>query len=1226
MNLIQGRKILIILSCFVFVMGMLLHAFEIEGTERRPIKFQALNFVPNLGQWDDPSSYHVNLVDAKLFVEPHQLSFVLINAADHLHGSHKFIGKDEHAHEVEHYAYRMKFVNTSPKTTIIPSDKKDPYHNYFLGSDTSRWKSNVPIYGSLLHKSLYEGIDVQTYLKDGIFKYDFLIKAGTDPSIIEIEYEGIEHINIEDGKLHLKTPKFEIIEEIPLAYQDMYGKRNFVEVSYQLVNGRAKLKIGDYNPDFDLVIDPEIVFCSFTGSLGDNWGVCATFDDLGHGYIGGTVYDTGYPLTTGALDPVFGGPVEVGVSKFNPAGTNLIFSTYLGGNATEAPHSMVVNSNYDLLVLGTTSSLDFPVTANAYDRTFNGGITTVFSQNEYINGTDIFIARINADGTNLSASTYVGGSNNDGFNEPLSLVRNYGDALRGEIFVDESDNVYVASMSSSTDFPTTVGAWDRSYGGNQDAVVFKFNTDLNNLIFSTYYGGSGSDASYSMKLNDAGTIYFSGGTESSDIDGMNGLHTSARGDVDGFLAALSNSGANITSATYLGTGDVDQAYFIEIGPDGDIYVLGDSRGGNYPVTAGAYNNPNSGQFIHKLNPQLNNTIFSTVYGNGSRYRTLSLSAFMVDDCNRIYTSGWGGQVNAEPGRPVYYTDNFPVTADALQPTTDGSDFHFMVLGPNAEFLEYATFFGSGSLSEHVDGGTSRFDRRGIIYQGICAGCSGSSDFPTTNGAYAQTNGSRNCNMALVKFDFILSRIEVEILGDPDIVLCEGEPFEFISAAKGRVKEVEWFLDGTLINTDSIIRLELDPGNYTLMLVGEGELDCIEPDTAYVTIDVLENIDANNDYILKCADVIQNLQARTDSDVTDYLWNTGSTNGSIDIYNAGYYIVSYISTEFCYAPDTFEIEVFEEFLSASDVKACESSPPTIASTFPSDTDTYVWSTGASTPSIVADQSGIYYVRSVIAGDCDYIDTFHVELYPQKPPSRTDISYCLGKYITIGTSDDRTDVTYSWNDGLVNTPTREVSDTGLFIVTATHAEFCPVIDSFYLSYSEPFPAFIDSISICDNELYPLIAPSHELPAISFEWSTGATDSIIYVNQTGWYRVISDVDQFCPYVDSIFISVDEFIDEEDFYVPNAFSPNDDGVNDVFLAYKGSYVEVLKYRLLVFDRWGDKIYESRSFEQGWQGFYHNQEVASLDVMSYVIEMTVMSCGGIEREVKLHGDVTPMR
>ena len=259
--------------------------------------------------------------------------------------------------------------------------KIDTYHNYFIGKDTTKWKSHVPIYNEINYINMYKNIDVKYYSSGGKLKYDFIIHPKTSPEKIKIKYEGIDSIYIKSGHLILKTSLGNVIEQAPLAYQVINEKKKTIPCEFQLKNNLVSFKFQKkHNPKYDLIIDPLLIFSTYSGSSANNWGETATYDQIGHLYAGSIAFGTGYNVTTGAYDMFFDGGVGFGstgtdicISKFSINGDSLKYSTYLGGNGNENPHSLVVNSNDELFVLGSTGSSNFPTTLNAYDTSFNGG-------------------------------------------------------------------------------------------------------------------------------------------------------------------------------------------------------------------------------------------------------------------------------------------------------------------------------------------------------------------------------------------------------------------------------------------------------------------------------------------------------------------------------------------------------------------------------------------------------------------------------------------------------------------------------------------------------------------------------------------------------------------------------------------------------------------------------------------------------------------------------------
>lgn len=724
-----------------------------------------LSFIENKGQWASNIHYQAELNSARLYIEPTRLTY-LLNSPDDMNAIH-----EAHHHQitltdmvVHYHAFRVNFVGANTGVVPIATCQETRYNNYYIGNNPAKWASRVGIFNETNYTNLFAGIDMRLYGDGGAMKYDFTVAPNANVSDIRMQYEGADNIYLQNDKLYVATSVNTMIDAKPFAYQYIDGQ--MVQVGCRFVLNGTEVGFEtteDYDHNRELIIDPEIVFATYTGSTTDNWGFTATYDNEGHLYAGGEIFSgAGYPTTVGAFQINFAGgeeggyaPSDIGITKFSPDGSTLIYSTYLGGSGNEIPESLIVDANNNLILLGTTASNDFPVSSNAFDNSFNGGEFITVDNIIFGSGTDLIVTKFNADGDNLIASTYLGGIANDGFNTAVGLKYNYADEGRGEVQLDEFGNIYVVSTTQSPDFPTTDGTFQPEWVNGQDGVLCKFDPNLSTIIWGTYLGGSEDDAAYSVKIASDGYLYACGGTTSTDFPTTAGtLHPNYNGgQADGWIARISPDGSELVASSFVGTGNYDQVYFVDLDADNNVYITGQTNGGTYPVfPASVYNNANSGNFIHKMNSNLNSTVFSTVIGNGNGFANLSPSAFLVDRCNKIFLSGWGGNVNG--GAIGSTTTGLATSAGAFQTTTDGSDFYFLVLEPNATSLHYATFFGAfGGTGEHVDGGTSRFDKEGRIYQAVCAGCGGSDLFPTTPGAWSQTNNASNCNLGAIKFDF-----------------------------------------------------------------------------------------------------------------------------------------------------------------------------------------------------------------------------------------------------------------------------------------------------------------------------------------------------------------------------------------------------------------------------------------------------------------------------------------
>ncbi len=860
-----------------------------------------LYFTQNKGQWENHIQYMAELRAGRIYLETNRLRFLLINPAhvEEIHHAHHHPGHQFSFSGVAAHAFDIVFLQAQP-AQISGACPSSAYRNYFVGNNPANWAAEVPMFREANYQELYPGIDLRLYTAQtaDALKYDFTIAPHADASQIALQYQGAAVAQLPDGNLQITTSVGKLFDLKPYAYQYINGKETPVPCFFTLQNGVVRFHFpSGYDTTRELIIDPTIVFSSFTGSFADNWGFTATYDNQRNLYAGGAVFGPGYPTTLGAFQITYGGGsagaggfiTDIGISKFSSSGNTLLYSTYIGGNRSEIPHSLIVDpANNHLLILGSTGSANYPALTASYDNSFNGGSNASISNIEFSDGSDIVVTRLNANGTALVASTFLGGSANDGLNLAENLRYNYGDEARGEIFLDASGNVYIASSTRSNNFPTTPGAFQTTYGGGtQDGVVVKLNPNLSTLLFSSYIGGSLADAAYSVKIDGGGTAYVCGGTASLNFPVTPGaLHTTYRGGIlDGYIAKINTTGTAILAATYLGTNTYDQSYFVDIDDDGNVYTVGQTTG-NYPIfPAGIYGVPNSGQYIHKLNNNLNVTIFSTRFGNGNGGPNISPSAFLVDICDRVYVSGWGGQVNSAVATST--TNGLPVTSGAFQVSTDGSDFYFFVLREDASGVEYASYFGGSggfltTAAEHVDGGTSRFDKEGIIYQAVCAGCGGSSAFPTTPGVWSNANQSPNCNLGAVKFAFEPPYVLAIAGAQPDYIGCAPLTVTFQNNSYGAT-EYFWDFDfnGATSNEFAPSFTYTDTGVYEVMLIASKPGACNVADTTYLNITIIDPATFTADFSasVNCEQVSVSLTPVVGNPAVSYNWNFGDGNTS-----------------------------------------------------------------------------------------------------------------------------------------------------------------------------------------------------------------------------------------------------------------------------------------------------------------------------------------------------------
>jgi gliding motility-associated-like protein len=1025
-------------------------------------------FAENKGQWNEKVLYEGKFRGGKVFLEKNAFTYLFypdegLKTLQHRvqHDSSVTVGAFYHA-------VKMRFLNCVDQPNLLKEDSNAFYENYFLGKDPSKWAAHVKSYKKIEYSHLYPRIHLKCFSDRNNFRYDFRVDPGADPKQILMQFEGQNSLSILEEQLVIHTQGGNIMQRPPYAYQIVGGHQKKIQCSYILKNDLVSLKLGDYDRNLPLIIDPTLVFATYTGSLSDNFGMTATYDVHGNAYTAGVCFGPQYPLSLGAIQVNFMGVRDISVSKFDPLGFNLLYSSYLGGADTESPQSIVVNGNDELIVFGQTNSNDFPTTAGSFQHLY-GGLS------------DFIISKFNSTGTTLSASTYLGGSFTDGVNSAF-LKYNYSDNLRGSVIVDDSNYVYVTGCTFSGDFPVTSGCLQSSIGGTQDACFSKLKPNLSGLVFSSFLGGSGYDGIYNIALDESNNLYVTGGTESSNFPTTpNALHVATNGPVDGFVSRISKAGNVLIASTYLGTDAYDQCYFIQLDKQGKVYVYGQTEG-LYPVTSGVYSNPNSGQFIHCLNPGLSSTLFSTVIGSGDGNPDIVPSAFLVDVCGNIYLSGWAGF------NPTNGTTGLPVTSNAFLNVTDGRDFYFMVLNKNAASLQYATFFGGDMSHEHVDGGTSRFDKSGIIYQAICESCGGNDDMPATPSAWSTQNGSTNCNNAIVKFAFNANLTAANVSAPTKG--CVPFSVSFINNSVNGLTYSWDFGDGTTSTAISPSHTYTNAGIYTVRLISKNVSTCNVSDTTYVTITVtsppsFSSIQYNTS---GCTPLFVDF-INTNTVTASYHWNFGDGGMSSlaapshTFVGIGSYTVQLIvsTTGLCGAVDTLYsvIPVVSQLTltTVPELTICKGDSVTLPLQSNLPNCSYTWSPSASLNHSNIQQPKaspiLTTVYKVIAGANGCLDDDSVKVIVNQNGVKIimdSLHTCMDDTVILKASHPCSG--YNWSNGQ-NSSQINVINPGWYYLT-TIENNCIATDSVRVDsfYHVPIPRL--TYTLCSKDVTELIAP--------------------------------------------------------------------------------------------------------------------------------------------------------
>ncbi len=1038
-------------------------------------------YTENKGQWENQILYKARLHEGALFLEKQGYTVVVQDRK----AIHKLMeyksSKDSKINKdipldrtIKCHAYKVFFENSNTNTKVESFNPSTDYQNFYIGSDQTKWKSNVRAYNQVKYSNIYDGIDWIVYSQDSKFKYDFVISPGKNPEVINMRYDGANKLSLSKGNLLIETSVNTLSELKPYAYQIIDGITKPVDCKFVLKGNIVSFECSSYDKTIPLIIDPVLIFCSFSGSQADNWGYTATYDQHGFLYAGGSVFGVGYPLTSGAYQITYGmGNSDISISKFDSLGVSLVFSTYLGGNGAEVPNSLIVNGNNELYMLGTTGSANFPTTTGCYDNSFNGGTNyTLTYIIGYPNGSDIVLCKFSANGTQLLGSTFVGGSGNDGLNTIAALKKNYADDVRGEIMIDANSNVYVVSSTTSTNFPVTANSVQLTHGGGvQDGCVFKMNHNLTNLIWGTYLGGNGNDACYSIQLDVDDNVYVAGGTTSANFPTTpNVIQSSFGGVVDGFITLIKQNGNQIMASTYYGSSVYDQIYLTKTDKKNYVYVLGQTNApGNFFIHNATWNKPGGGQFLSKFTSNLQTIIWSTAFGSSSNVSgtpDISPTALLVDLCNNIYISGWGGSsLNGFGG-----TTGMPITVDAFQNTTDNNDYYFLVITDDASAIVYGTYFGGSASLEHVDGGTSRFDKKGRIYQAICAGCGNHDDLPTTVGAWSQTNNSSNCNIGVVKFDFNLPVVIADFV-IPNIV-CAPININFQNTSQTIPNGTtiwSWnFGDNSTSNQQNPSHTYTQSGIYDITLIVRNIGSCNSADTITKQLIVLSNTkDTLPEKHICLGDFIQIGIPPSGNSSIIYIWSpaSGLSNTSISnpIANSPTTINYMLRVSDGVCTDTLmqKVNVYNIQVDAgNNITVCRGDTATLTASSSGGANRFVWSSNSNFSDTIntnlltnifrpiINQAKTYYVKAT-NGYCWAYDSVTVFMSFADIYTTPAITICQGDTIQLSATNliGGQTIGYTWSpsSGIISgantaTPRVNPSTTTTYVVTGTNTFGC------------------------------------------------------------------------------------------------------------------------------------------------------------------------------------------
>jgi hypothetical protein len=706
-----------------------------------PLAGLPLYFEANRGQVDGSAQFVARGRACNLFITPAEVIVALAKVNAPAVASREDFADAARARTVKTRSVRLRFEGASTDARAQGASELPGKANYFIGSDPARWHTGVSLFTKVRVDEIYPGVGLTYYGSEHRLEYDFVVAPRANPDAISIRVEGADAVRIDSrGDLVLGLGQDEIRQPKPVLYQIVGGVRKEVEGGYRLKDKQTvAFRVGSYDRDQPLVIDPVLSYSTFLGGSGSDTAWDVAVDTNGFVYVAGETMSA-HLATPGAFQtnyaggPSFGGGdafvAKFDINKISGAGSNLVYLTYLGGSAQDAALAIAVDGAGCAYVTGVTGSTNFP-TKLAITNAISGVANASFGIYPF----DAFVAKLNADGSDLVFSTYLGGSAQD---QGIGIA------------VDPGNNVYVTGFTASTNFPVTANAYTNKLAGVQNVFVTKIDSSGTNFVYSTYLGGTNTDHGEGIAADAAGRAYVTGYTDSTNFPTTtNALRTLLNGSTnlifgfDAFVAQFPPTNGAPVYSTLLGGTNNDISFRITVDTAGGVYVTGSSQSPDFPNTttnvAGLRTGINTNGLLFK-NAFLTKFNFTT---NGA---ALAWSALFggsgIDE-------GW--QVAVDPAGNAFVvgattSTNFPAagTSGFLRATNSGgSDAFVTAFNPNATALLYSACLG-GSGDDFGYG--IAVDPAGNAY---VVGKTASTNFPTVAPFQGASGGTNDAFVAKI---------------------------------------------------------------------------------------------------------------------------------------------------------------------------------------------------------------------------------------------------------------------------------------------------------------------------------------------------------------------------------------------------------------------------------------------------------------------------------------------
>ena len=541
---------------------------------------------------------------------------------------------------------RLSLQGANPSPQFVPEDQLPSYSNYFSGGANPLSITNVPQYGEIVEQNVYPGINVVWHASaNHQLEYDFQVTPGANPSVIQLHVEGATGLSSDaHGNLLIGTPGGTLVQSGPTITQPgLSGNALPQSVSGStllLPNGNVGFQLGSYNPAQTLTIDPTIQYSSFLGGSGNDKAYAVAADGSGDSYIAGITQSSNFPTTTGAYETSSPGGTALFISKLNPTGQALVYSTYLSGptSSTSQLFGLAVDAAENVYITGTTGASNFPTTAGAY------------MTSPPASGSPSFVTKLNATGDTLLYSTYFG----------------IGSTAAAAIAVDPAGDAYLTGQTPASfggsNFPTTASAFQTSAGSGTHAFVSELNAAGSALVYSSFLAGSGTDKGYGIAVDNQRDALVSGSTNSTNFPTTSGAYSTSNGGgaTEVFVSQVNPTGSALTYSTYVGPGT---GYAIALNSSGNAYLTGSAASSSYPTTGGAYQSAFGGTteaFITEMKTDGSGLVYSTYLGgNGNT----SGAGIAVDPSGYADVTG-----TTSSSAGMLGMGGFPTTSGALQST------------------------------------------------------------------------------------------------------------------------------------------------------------------------------------------------------------------------------------------------------------------------------------------------------------------------------------------------------------------------------------------------------------------------------------------------------------------------------------------------------------------------------------------------------------------------------